>query len=82
MAWWRWHPERLVAAVFGTATTLILAGEISRSFDYDEGVSVAFTISRGSPVVPLTDTTVFNNHPLFASWQSVWWAGCQGLTRM
>ena len=20
MAWWRWHPERLVAAVFGTAT--------------------------------------------------------------
>jgi hypothetical protein len=79
---WRWHPERLVAAVFGVATALILSGEISRSFDYDEGVSIASTISRGSAVVPLTDSTVFNNHPLFASWQSVWWAlGGEGEAR-
>ena len=64
------------------ATSMILAGEISRSFDYDEGVSVAFTISRGSPVVPLTEATVFNNHPLFSSWQSVWWAiGGEGEAR-
>ena len=74
MAWWRRHTEKLVAAVFGLATAGILAGEVSRSFDYDEGVSIAFTISQGSATVPFTDTTVFNTHPIFASVQSLWWA--------
>lgn len=82
MVWWRRYSEQLLAAAFGLATTVLLAGEISRSFDYDEGVSIASTISRGSAVVPFTDTTVFNNHPIFASWQSVWWAiGGEGEAR-
>ncbi len=82
MVWWGRYSEQILAATFGLATTVLLSGEISRSFDYDEGVSIASTISRGSAVVPFTDTTVFNNHPIFASWQSVWWAmGGEGEAR-
>ncbi len=82
MAWCRRHLAALLGVGFAAATAVILAGNISRSFDYDEGVAIASTISRGSATAPLTDSTVFNNHPLFSVGQSVWWAiGGEGEAR-
>jgi hypothetical protein len=78
----RRFPAAVVAGAFGIATAAILAGRIDRSFDYDESVSIASVIQRGSATVPLTETQVFNNHPLFAVGQSIWWAiGGEGEAR-
>lgn len=66
----------------GVATTVILAGQLSRGFDFDEATSVVTTIQRGSPLVPLTETTIFNTHRVFAVVQSVWWSiGGEGEAR-
>lgn len=70
----RRHRADGAAVLAGLATTVILAGRISRGFDFDEATSVLTTIRRGSALVPLTETTVFNNHRLFSVIQSVWWS--------
>jgi hypothetical protein len=61
---------------------LVVSGRIDRSFAYDESVTVGLLISRGSASAPLFETQVFNNHPLFAVAQSIWWAvGGEGEAR-
>lgn len=69
----RRHADVVIAAAAGLMTALMLAGNIGRSFDFDESVAVWTTIRRGSATVPFTETAVFNTHPIFSSWQSVWW---------
>lgn len=73
MDWVRRRRAGVAAAGAGLVTAIVLAGEISRGFDFDEATSI-LTIRRGSPVAPLTETTVFNNHRVFAVIQSVWWS--------
>ncbi len=76
------HADVLLAALAGVATTFVLAGNIGRSFDYDESVAVWSIIRRGSPTAAFTETEVFNNHPIFSAAQSLWWAmGGVGETR-
>jgi len=65
--------DRAIAVIAGVTTGLMLSGQIGRGFDYDESVAVFTVISRGSAKVALTETYVFNNHPLFAALQSEWW---------
>ncbi|MEM7140317.1 MAG: hypothetical protein AAF548_04730 [Actinomycetota bacterium] len=74
MDWIRRQRVVVLAAAYGLATTVVLSGQLSRSFDFDESVSVMTTIRRGSALVPLTENTVFNNHRVFAVVQSVWWS--------
>ncbi|MDG1365899.1 MAG: hypothetical protein P8P85_02465, partial [Acidimicrobiales bacterium] len=68
------HADVLLAALAGVATTFVLAGNIGRSFDYDESVAVWSIIRRGSPTAAFTETEVFNNHPIFPAAHSLWWA--------
>ncbi len=74
MGWIRRRVDVVVASTLGLATAVVLAGNIGRSFDFDESVAVRSTISRGDPLVAFTETQVFNTHPIFAAWQSAWWA--------
>ncbi|MEM9463805.1 MAG: hypothetical protein AAGA90_00435 [Actinomycetota bacterium] len=82
MTWLRRRSDRVVGAVFGVATAFVLAGNLTRSFDFDEAVSVRRVISRGSPSFALTEVVEFNNHLLFSAWQSFWWGlGGEGEAR-
>ncbi len=82
MTWVRRRSDQVVGAVFGLATAFVLAGNLGRSFDFDEAVAVRRVISRGSPSFALTEVVEFNNHLLFSAWQSAWWGwGGEGETR-
>lgn len=70
----RRRSSELLALGFGLTTAWLLLGRVDRGFDFDESVAVGTVISRGSATVPLLETHVYNNHPLFAVIQSVWWA--------
>ncbi len=65
--------DGVIAVVAGIITAVMLGGQIDRGFNYDESVAVSTVISRGSAKVALTETYLFNNHPLFAALQSEWW---------
>ena len=82
MTWLRSRSDQAVAAAFGLATMFVLAGNLTRSFDYDESVAVRRVISQGSATFALTETVEFNNHLLFSAWQSIWWGlGGEGEAR-
>ena len=82
MTWLRRRSDRVVGAVFGIATAVLLAGNLTRSFDFDEAVAVRRVISQGSAKAALTETVEFNNHLLFSAWQSIWWGlGGEGEAR-
>jgi uncharacterized membrane protein len=70
----RRRSSELIAVLFGGATLWLLLGRVDRGFDFDESVAIATVISRGSATVPLVETHVYNNHPLFAVVQSIWWS--------
>ncbi|MEM8707989.1 MAG: glycosyltransferase family 39 protein [Actinomycetota bacterium] len=73
MLWVRRHADLVVAAIAGLATVAIVGAELGRSFDFDESIAITSTISRGSARVALTETEVFNTHPLFTAVQAEWW---------
>ena len=82
MTWLRRRSDRVAGAVFGIATAVLLAGNLTRSFDFDEAVAVRRVISQGSAKAALTETVEFNNHLLFSAWQSIWWGlGGEGEAR-
>lgn len=82
MTWLRRRSDRVVGAVFGLVTALVLSGNLTRSFDFDEAVAVRRVISKGSATAALTETVEFNNHLLFSAWQSIWWGlGGEGEAR-
>lgn len=82
MTWLRRRSDGVVAAVFGLATAVVLAGNLGRSFDFDEAVAVRRVISNGSATFALTEVVEFNNHLLFSAWQSIWWGiGGEGEAR-
>lgn len=63
-------------AVIGVVAVGVYMLHASRSYTYDESVSIDRFISSGSPRVALTEQFVFNNHPTFSAVQSVvWWLG-------
>lgn len=63
-------------AVIGVVAVGVYMLHASRSYTYDESVSIDRFISPGSPRVALTEQFVFNNHPTFSAVQSVvWWLG-------
>lgn len=64
----------MVAAVAGGVTTFLLSWRLDRSFNFDEAVNVEAVIQRGSAWAAINGTETFNNHPVFAVGQSVWWA--------
>ena len=67
---------RIAAATLVSAvvTASILATDLNRGFNFDESVNVEAVIQRGSAWSALSGTETFNNHPVFAVGQSVWWA--------
>ncbi len=70
----RRRSAEVLALLFGGSTLWLLLGRVDRGFDFDESIAIATVISRGSAAVPLVETHVYNNHPLFAVVQSIWWS--------
>lgn len=64
----------VVTTCAALVTTYVLSADLGRSFNFDESVNVEAVIQRGSAWTALSGTETFNNHPVFAVGQSVWWA--------
>lgn len=58
----------------GGVTVFVLSWRLDRSFNFDEAVNVEAVIQRGSAWTAINGTETFNNHPVFAVFQSIWWA--------